>query len=297
MPVSENPARSPSDPSGLGALLAPYEALVCDIWGVVHNGVAPYQGAAEALRRARAEGRRVLLVSNAPRPRAAIIAQLDEIGVSRDSYDDVVTSGDATRAAVRSGRFGRRFYHLGPERDRSLFEDLDLVQTEAENCHFVLCTGLFDDVHETPEDYDALLRDLRARDLPFVCANPDEVVVRGEERVYCAGALAKLYADLGGPVHLFGKPHRPIYDLCRQRIAALSGREVPPEAVLCIGDSLSTDVAGANRAGMDALFIVGGIHAEEFASPSASGPDRAKIDRICAQAGLRVTEVLERLVW
>src|SRR5262249_9905858 len=192
--------------------LAPfYDAVLCDVWGVVHNGVAALAPAGEALTRFRQAGGTVLLVSNAPRPGAAVVRMLDRLGVPRSAYDDIITSGDLTREFIASHP-PRCVYHVGPERDRGIFAGLDLAFGSVEEADYVICTGLFDDERETPEDYRVSLERMRARRLLFVCANPDLVVERGDRLIYCAGAIADLYARIGGEVLYAGKPHRPIYE-------------------------------------------------------------------------------------
>ncbi len=273
-----------------------YDALLCDVWGVLHNGVEAYEGVAETLNRYRQGGGRVLLLSNAPRPGTGIPSQLEKIGIPATAYDDILTSGDATRANIRTGRFGKSFWHLGPERDVQTFDGLPLTQVDEEAADFVLCTGLFDDDVETPDDYAAILARLKARDLDMVCANPDIVVDRGERRVFCGGAIAAAYSKIGGRSHYFGKPHAPIYDLARARLAALAGKEIADTAILAIGDGLPTDIKGANEQGIDALFVTGGI-AVELCGPDPENPTSQAVTAVCAEAGVRPVGAMARLCW
>ena len=279
---------------GFSALAPGYDAVLCDVWGVVHDGVAALAPAGEALSRFRAAGGTVLLVSNAPRPGAAVARMLDRFGVPRTAYDGIITSGDLTREFVASHP-DRRVYHIGPERDRGIFAGLELEFADAQAADYVICTGLYDDERETPESYRVLLEALHRRGLPLFCANPDLVVERGAKLIYCAGAVAELYARLGGEVLYAGKPHRPIYDAALARIAEARGAPVANARVLAIGDSIRTDLAGAAALGIDGLFIVRGIHAEELGQ--SQDPDLDRLGRLFAAAGLTPRAVMRELAW
>jgi len=280
--------------AGLRALAGRYDAVLCDIWGVIHNGVAAHPTAAEALRRFRGAGGAVVLVSNAPRPAEVIRPQLDGLRVPRDAYDAIVTSGDVTRRALRE-RATDAVHHLGPERDLPVFEGLALRFAPLDSADVVVCTGLLDDERETAEDYRPRLAAMRARDLPMFCANPDLVVERGGYLVPCAGAIAALYEAMGGTVHYAGKPHLPIYEASLERAAAAAGRPLEPARVLAIGDALRTDLAGALAFGVDALWIAGGIHAEEI--DLAAGFDPTRAARWLAAQGARPIGFMEQLRW
>lgn len=245
---------------GLAEVTGGYDAVFCDVWGVVHDGIAKSPAAEAALRQARRDGLTVVLLTNSPRPRAGVEGQLDALGFSRDAYDAVVTSGDATRALIAQAE--GPVLHVGLPRDLDLFAGLDLDLAGEEAARTVVVTGLVDDERETPDDYRALLGRLAARGLPMVCANPDIVVHRGERLIHCAGALGAEYVKLGGTVHLAGKPHAAIYDVARARLPALPGGRAP--RILAIGDGLFTDVKGANAAGADCLFVTHGIHRDEL---------------------------------
>jgi HAD superfamily hydrolase (TIGR01459 family) len=278
------------------APLAPhYDVLLCDVWGVVHNGVAAFTAAGEALERFRAGGGTVVLITNAPRPGAAVQRILDQFGVPHDAYDAITTSGDVTRGIVGS-RPGESVFHLGPSRDRPIFAGLDVTFAPLETADYVVCSGLFDDTTETPENYHELLAAMRARSLFMVCANPDIVVERGDTLVYCAGALADAYAGLGGEVLYCGKPYAPIYDAALVTAAALRGGQ-PPERkrVLAIGDSVRTDLRGAQAFGLDYMFVTSGIHAGEYGSRET--PDLAALDAVFAAAGVTPKAVMRGLVW
>ena len=271
-----------------------YDVVLCDIWGVVHNGIAAHREACDALARYRAGGGTVILITNAPRPSPWVIHQLDRFGVPAGTYDDVMTSGDLTREVV-ADRKGGAVFHIGPQRDISIFDGLNVRFAPVEAAEYVVCSGLFDDATETPDDYRDLMATMRSRGLFMVCANPDLVVERGDERVYCAGAIADLYGAMGGDVLYAGKPHRPIYDAALAKAAAVRGAVVSPGRTLAIGDSLRTDITGARALGIDGLFVSGGIHAEELGQRES--PSRDALTSMFAAAGVTPQAVMPRLAW
>jgi HAD superfamily hydrolase (TIGR01459 family) len=281
-------ADAPALPASLDEISAPYDAILSDVWGVLHNGVEAHPPACEALARARAAGKAVVLVTNAPRPSDRIERHLASLGVRRDAFDGIVSSGDVTRALIAEGP--RRVFHIGLDTDLPLYDGLDVELVEEFEAQTVVCTGLFDDENETPEDYAELLRRLRARDLPFVCANPDIVVERGDRLIWCAGALARDYGQLGGRTLIAGKPHRPIYEAALAAAAEVLGHA--PKRVLAIGDGALTDLKGAAQAGIDALFVTAGIHAEEYGAPQA---DPARLAAFLARHGLAPVAVMPKL--
>jgi len=238
-----------------------YDVILCDVWGVLHNGVAPFMPASHALAAARKAGKTVVLITNSPRPRAGVIAQLGAIGVLAEAYDRIVTSGDVTRDLIASGP--KKAFLLGPERDLPLFEGLDVELVSADDAETIVCTGLFDDETETPEDYHDMLTAMQARNVPMICANPDLIVERGDRLIPCAGALAIYYEQLGGTIRIAGKPHRPIYEASLAAAREIRG-EFDMSRVLAIGDGMPTDVRGALDFGLDLLYIGGGIHAGEY---------------------------------
>lgn len=281
---SDHARGAPRPVAGLSELVADYDLILCDVWGVLHNGLAAYPHAGEALVRARARGLKVVLVSNAPRPNAYIGTMLDQLGVPRAAYDAIVTSGDVTRAELER-RPGARMFHIGPPRDLPTFDGLDLTLSGPDQADVVVCTGLFNDDVEGPQDYREVLGALQARGVPLICANPDIVVERGDTLIYCAGALAQLYDQIGGISVYCGKPHRPIYDAALASAAALSGSATADHApaaprVLCIGDALNTDILGATQCGFDSLFIAGGIHAADLGMKGDHLPDPAALERL-----------------
>lgn len=258
----------------LDAVTGRYRAILCDVWGVVHNGVRAFPEACAALARMRKSGLAVVLVTNAPRRHDAIVAQLRSLGVPDEAYDRVVTSGDVTRDLISQGP--RRIFHLGAERDLGIYDGLDVELVEEFEADAVVCTGLFDDETETPDDYIEMLQRFRARDLPFICANPDIVVERGDSLVWCAGALARDYGLSGGRTLIAGKPHAPIY---RAAMAAIGDVRQTGSGdrsqVLAIGDGMMTDVKGAIDNGFDVLYVSGGIHYRDYGdNPMRPDPDR-----------------------
>ena len=272
-----------------------YDVLLCDVWGVVHNGLAAFPAACEALMRFRAGGGTAILITNAPRSGEAVARILDRLKVPREAYDAITSSGDVTRGIVKA-RLLQSVFHLGPERDLSIFAGLDVRFAPAEAADYVVCSGLFDDTTETPESYRDLLTALLARSLLMVCANPDIIVERGDTLVYCAGALADAYAARGGEVLYCGKPHAPIYELALATAAAQRGGKAQrPQRVLAIGDSVRTDLKGAAALGLDCMFVTSGIHAEEYGSREA--PDLAALNAMFAAAGVAPRGVMRELVW
>lgn len=261
-PLPSTPPLPPIERS-FAALAPRYDLVLCDVWGVLHNGVKGSVAAADALARARAAGTTVVLVSNAPRPKEGVAKILDSFDIPRTAYDDIVTSGDVTTALLRSRR-GVKLHHLGPDRDLGIYDGLGVVMAGLDEAELIVCTGLFDDTVETPDDYKATLATAKARDLPFICANPDIVVERGGDLIWCAGAIAEAYAERGGKVIYCGKPHLPIYETAFAVARGLRGTEVDKSRILAIGDALRTDLAGALGAGIDCLFVAAGIHAGEL---------------------------------
>jgi HAD superfamily hydrolase (TIGR01459 family) len=239
------------------------EVVLSDIWGVVHNGLESFPEACDALHTYRKQGGTVILITNAPRPADSVQRQLRKLGVADETYDAIVSSGDLTRLFV-ADHPGKKMFWLGPERDSSIHRGLDAVIAPLEQADYIVCTGLFDDETETAEDYRAMMLQARERKLTLICANPDIVVERGDRLIYCAGAIAELYRELGGEVIFYGKPHRPIYERAMALAAERSGHKSQLNRVLAIGDSVRTDLTGAHGFGIDCLFVTRGIHSEEF---------------------------------
>jgi len=287
--------------SGLSDIAADYDVILCDVWGVLHDGRRAFPQPAEALTRFRAAGGTVVLITNAPRPNGPIRAQLDRLGVPRGAYDDIVTSGDSTVALIAARGEGP-FYHIGPARDRALMEEVGAktgrtpALGDLDGAAHVICSGLFDDAAETPDHYDATYAAMRDRGLEMICANPDVVVHVGDKLIFCAGALAERYEALGGTVHYAGKPHAPIYDLAIATAAKIRGSVVDAGRVLAIGDGMRTDIMGANRQGIDSLFVSGGIHRDET-SAGDGRLDHAALAAFLAKADAVPTAVLADLAW
>ena len=286
---------APQPLTGLAAIAADYDVLLCDVWGVIHNGRESFPDACASLARFAAERGPVVLISNAPRPASAVYEQLDRLGVPRAAWSAFVTSGDATRALLARRAPGPA-WALGPERDAPLYDGLDLAFAGPDDAAFISCTGPFDDEIDTPKDYRARFEACLARGAEMICANPDIVVQRGDKLIYCGGALAQFYADLGGAVVMAGKPHPPIYDLALAEAEALLERAVDRARVLCIGDGLPTDIRGALHQGLDCLFVAGGIHRSEVSDASGRLDPAAAAHRLASE-GLVARYLMADLAW
>ncbi len=248
--------------AGLADIANDYDILLCDVWGVIHNGRESWAEACEALSRFNRDHGHVVLISNSPRPASDVIAQLDGLGVPRESWRGFVTSGDATRMELARRAPGPAWI-IGPQRDAALYAGLDLERAQgATGASFICITGPDDDTTETPEDYRERLTPAVGAGLELICANPDRIVQRGDQIIYCGGAIADLYASLGGKVIMVGKPFSPIYTLAINAAETLLGRPIERSRTLCIGDGVVTDVLGANDQGLDCLFIAKGIHGD-----------------------------------
>jgi len=280
--------------SGLADLTGRYDAVLSDVWGVVHNGVAAFPSAVDALVQFRKAGGKVIFITNAPRPSGPLIAMLDRLGVGRESYDAIVSSGDATRVMI--GKYsGRAIHHVGPPtEDDALYEGLNVRRAGPEEAEVVVVTDLDTD-DDTPEMYRERARLWLARKLPMICANPDRVVEHGDKIIYCGGALGDLYAAMGGMVLMAGKPYRPIYEEAFRLAEVAAGKPLDRSRVLAIGDSVRTDATGAAQFGLDLLFVTGSIHAAEL--DAFGKPDPQAIADLVAPSGARLAGFLPRLSW
>jgi len=282
--------------TGLEVISDRYRAVLCDLWGVVHNGVEPYETAVHALLRYREMGGIVLLLSNAPRPGPAIHLHLLELGVPDEAFDQIVTSGDLVQAHLMGLGPGGACYHMGPERDQPLFDGLELMRVSMDDADFIVCSGLRDDENETPEDYQAEFEAGLERDLTMICANPDRQVVRGDRVIYCGGALAAAYEKMGGRVVWFGKPYPKTYEAVSVILEDMTGDVLSGTSILAIGDGLNTDIPGAQNAGMDSLLITGGLHFADF-GPDADLPELEKVQDVCRARELTPVGYQARLIW
>ena len=274
--------------------LAPnYDAVLSDVWGVLHNGVEAHPSAIDALVRFRSGGGHVVLITNAPWPGPRIVARLDELGVPRAAYDALVSSGDVSREMLAAYR-GRTVHYVGPPEDVGLFEGLDLKLGDADVADAVVVTDLEDDDH-TPDHYRERMKTWLARNLPLIAANPDRVVEHGSRIIYCGGALADLYEAHGGRILMAGKPYRPIYAEALRLAEVAGGRSLDRSRLLAIGDSIRTDAIGAANFGMDLLFITGSIHAEEL--DAFGKPDPAAVRALVGPSGARLAGFMPRLAW
>jgi HAD superfamily hydrolase (TIGR01459 family) len=280
---------------GLAAISNDYEVVFCDVWGVIHNGVTAFAAPCEALEHWRRERGPVILVSNSPRPSDDVVDQLDSLGVPRAAWSHVVTSGDATRAMLAARAPGPA-HCIGPERDASLYAGLGLGFSAVEEARFIVCTGPRDDEIDAPGDYEDLFKTGVARGIEMICANPDRLVQRGDRLIYCAGALADVYARLGGHVCMAGKPYAPIYNLGFAKARADLGRPVDRRRVLAIGDGVQTDISGANEQRLDALFIAAGINAD-LKSDAGGAPDIGAINRLLNGAAVFARFAMAELAW
>ncbi len=273
----------------LDAIDPGYRVLYCDLWGCLHDGVRAFPAAVAALEAFRARGGAVVLLTNSPRPAGDVERQLAMLGAPRSCWDRVGASGDAAQAAMAAGQFGRRVYHIGPDRDLVFFCDadgrpFDIERVPLEEAEGIVCTGLFDDRTETPADYRATILYGKTKGLKLLCANPDIVVDVGGTRIWCAGAIAEAYTQAGGRSYYFGKPHPPIYALARRRLIEVTGAAVEPDEILCLGDGIGTDILGAMGESLDALFVTGGLAAAQTATTPDSGPDPALLEACLAAA-------------
>lgn len=280
--------------TSLSDIAGDYDAILSDVWGVLHNGIEAHPSAVDALLRYRQAGGRVVLITNAPRPSPPIMGMLDRLKVPRDAYDAMVSSGDVTRAMIAPYR-GQTLHYVGPPAENDgLFEGFDITLGSPEDAKAVIVTDLDND-DQTPDDYnDRVTVWLRHR-LPMICANPDRVVEHGSQLIYCGGALADLYEARGGRIHMAGKPYRPIYDAALKAAEAAAGRPLDRSRILAIGDSVRTDAIGAANAGLDLLFVTGSIHAEEL--DAFGSPDPNAIRDLVAPSGARLKAFMPRLAW
>lgn len=274
----------------LADLGADYDTVLCDVWGVLHNGVQAWPLAVEALRAFRLKGGTVILITNSPRRRTGVGEQLGHMGVDRDAYDRIVTSGDVTRALISAG--SNQVYFIGPDRDLPLFEGLGVDLVGLDHAGTVVCTGLYDDENETPEEYLPILEEFRQRNLPFICANPDLIVERGDRLIPCAGSIAALYEKMDGQTLVSGKPHAPIYEASLAAASGLRG-QIDKSRVIAIGDGMPTDVKGAQDYGLDLLYVSSGIHAREYTQDAVVDED--KLHTFLEQRGAHPVRWMQRL--
>jgi HAD superfamily hydrolase (TIGR01459 family) len=285
----------PPQVSALRRFLDAYDAIICDVWGVLHNGIVATERAAQCLNAARQAGKAVVLLTNAPRPPDSVAEQLAGFGIGRETYDAIVSSGGVTRDLLAQDGQGI-FYHLGPERDAPIFARLSAKPGAFEDASRILCTGLFDDMVEQAEDYRDFLEKALQRGLPMICANPDLVVERGTTLLPCAGALAQLYETMGGAVTWVGKPHPLVYTKALETLRSLTNRPVDGARVLCIGDAFRTDIAGAVAAKLDSLMVLSGIHGAEIALDGDQF-DPALFMALAEHHGVLPTAIAPSLSW
>jgi HAD superfamily hydrolase (TIGR01459 family) len=288
LPPSGAPAPIPIVDT-IAALADATVAWLVDIWGVMHNGVQPFAEACDACKRFRENGGLIVLVSNSPRPHEAVAAQLDRIGVPRTSWDVIVSSGDVARSLI-AGYAGRAILHIGPERDLPIFAGMNVERVKLDQADVVVCTGLFDDERETPDDYARLLASCLARGLQMICANPDITVERGGRIIFCAGAVARAYEQLGGKVAYAGKPYLPIYERAFETLELLRRGSADRSRLLAIGDGVHTDIAGAAAANVRSVFVASGVYVARPLSGAA-------LEGLFPPPGPRPVAAMTRLSW
>ena len=294
-----NPPTKSASPPGIieraGPLLSRHDVLFCDVWGVVHNGLTAFEGACEALQLFRSGGGTVILVSNAPVPKARVEAMLEARNVPRSAWDDIVSSGDIALTHIAERGF-ERLHLIGPlDRDQTFFAPLRPREAHLAEADAIVCTGLNNDRTERPEDYLPLLSKAREHDIPFVCANPDLLVDVGGTLYYCAGAIADLYAHMGGHVYWAGKPHLSAYETAHRKAEALRDSNVPRHKCLVIGDAVRTDVQGAENFGCDALFVASGIHRHE--TMEGKSLSSSKLEKLFAPGTPAAIAAIDELRW
>lgn len=278
--------------SGLRELTDQYDLILCDVWGVLHNGKSIWSDAAQALINARQAGLAVVMITNAPRPQGPVLQQIARMNCPQGVFDELVTSGDVTRQLIQN--LDGPVYHIGPERDYALYEGLDVTFADPDDAAGIVCTGLFDDYNEHPNEYLERFRRYIELELPFICANPDIVVEVVDRLLWCAGALAREYAGLGGETRIVGKPYQPIYDAAISHGEQILGRSIKRDRILAIGDGLPTDIKGARDNDLDALFVTNGIHAADYTSGSV---DDDKLQAFLSENDALPRAWIKTLVW
>ena len=275
--------------SSIAALSAGRKAWICDVWGVLHDGAVAFEPAIAACRQFRKSGGEIVLVSNSPRPSADVVAHLAALGISRDCFDAIVTSGDVTRTLVRAYA-GEPVLHIGPERDLSFFEGLGVQFVPPADAKVCVCTGFFDEDRDVVEDYDGLLRPLADHSVPMICANPDLHVERGDKLLPCAGLLAARYESFGQTVLQAGKPYAPIYEAAFAKV----GRSIGKDAMLAIGDGVDTDIKGAAAQGISSVYIASRVFMKDGGAHALEPSD---LEALFARKPFRPSAAMPYLTW
>lgn len=272
-------ATPPKQLSSMSEISGQYDAILCDVWGVLHNGVAAWAGAVSALQKARSDGLTVVMITNAPRPNRFVLERFEMLNIPNDICDGIISSGDVTVNLVDQAG---EVFHVGPDKDSGLFDGENAQQVfDLESAKAIVCTGLYDDLNEHPTEYHERMKSWLDLSLPMICANPDIVVEMGDKLLWCAGALAREYVKLGGKVRYAGKPYAPIYEQALALASELAGKPINAQNALAIGDGQPTDVLGANNAGLDLLFVSNGIHVHEYGDRDQ--PDLVKMTEFLAK--------------
>ncbi|MEM9278765.1 MAG: TIGR01459 family HAD-type hydrolase [Pseudomonadota bacterium] len=278
--------------TGLNQLVDRYDCILCDVWGVLHNGKEIWMDAANALAKARAAGLAVVMITNAPRPRGPVLRQLARMNCPENAFDELVTSGDVTRVLIQ--QLDGPVFNIGPDRDHAIYEGLDVTFSEPEDAAGIVCTGLYDDYNEHPSEYVERFKRYIELNLPFICANPDIVVEVVDRLLWCAGVLAREYDQLGGETRIVGKPYAPIYDVAIEFAEKTLDREIDKSRILAVGDGLPTDIKGAGDYGIDSLFITNGIHAADYTSGDV---DDGKLQAFLKENNAAPAAWIKTLVW
>ena len=265
---------------GLSQIQSKYDAFFIDLWGVIHDGIHFYPEAIDVLKHLNKINKRFVLLSNAPRPSKSVEKYLLNLKIDKIFLKNVFTSGEAALQILRKNIYGKKFYHLGPEKDKDLIIEFEKNKTSLEKCDFILCTGLFEDEENSLDHYKNLLT--KYTKLKMICTNPDLIIHRGSKNEFCAGSIAAIFEELGGKVIYFGKPYPDIYNFCIKK----------KETILAIGDNIRTDIRGANNMKFDSLFITNGVHKDEFLNLSI-----ANYDKILEEYKVKTNYYLERLIW
>lgn len=268
-----------------------FEAILCDVWGVVHNGINAHKNAVDALTRFRQNNKIVILITNAPRPNQNVKMQLEKLNVAQNAYDDIITSGDVARELIEKNK--NSVFHLGPERDKQIFNNINVKFEDENNARCIVCTGLFDDENQKPQDYQKMFKEMIQRKCKMICANPDIIVERGDKIIWCAGALAQMFKEMGGEIEIAGKPYAPIYSQAKRKINEIKGENVNENKILAIGDAIATDAKGAQNNQIQFLFHARGIHQNDYDIPD----DAKSIEKFIAKLDKKPEFWQKQLCW
>ena len=277
-----------------------YKSVFCDLWGCLHNGKESFDDSLKALLSFKKNGGIVILLTNAPRPSETVIKQIEKLGITKHYFDGIVTSGDAAQLELFSGKFGHKVFHIGAKRDLSFFEispklfssPINVNLVDISRASSIVCTGLFNDLVEEPSDYEQIISEGVSRQLPFLCANPDIQVDFGDQRLWCAGAIAEGYKKAGGVSLYFGKPHKPIYDLALKKLHEINS-SIDKSEIICIGDGIFTDILGGADYDLDTLFVSGGLSDQDTGTTNGeTSPNKEKLTKFLQKVNVSPTSTI-----